>query len=280
MPLRDLSQPIDQLQNLGLTASESKAYLAVVKSGLCTAAQIALEAQLERTEIYPLMSRLVSKGLVEETIDKPKRFRASNLQVAIPNLVQETIKRLRKLTTTAEELVNRLSSLRTTTTLEKRPEVRVITGWSSMQASLFELLASAQREVWMMTGDRQIMRNEESVVAHLLKAISSRHLKARLIAELDEPTVRRLKKQTHLVEIRHCEGMPSHVYGFDDNAVTIGLTPSRTKRYAQASEVLVTHPEGVRVMRAFFETLWERSVPFNAWVAAKEQHRDAQLDEV
>lgn len=264
MPLQDLSEPIDQLQKLGLTTSESKAYLAVVKSGPCTAAQIAVEAQLQRTEIYPLMSRLVSKGLVEETVDKPKRYRASNLQVAMPNLVQETIKRLRNLTTTAEELVARLSSLRTTTTLEKRPEVRVITGWSSMQANFFELLTSAQSEVWMMAGGRQIMRSEGSVVTGLLKTISSKHLKARLIAELDEPTARRLMKQAHLIEIRHCEGMPSHVYGFDDNAVTIGLTTPRAKRYGQASEVLVTHPECVRVMHAFFETLWERSAPFNA----------------
>jgi hypothetical protein len=73
-----------KLQALGLTENECKAYLILLKLGVCTAVQISRESHLQRTEIYPLMAGLVSKGLVEETVDRPKRYRPVNVKHALP----------------------------------------------------------------------------------------------------------------------------------------------------------------------------------------------------
>jgi len=75
-----------------------------------------------------------------------------------------------------------------------------------------------------------------------------------------------------LVEIRHSEGLPSYIYGFDDRAVAVGLTGPEVGD--QVSMILVTHPKTVRIVRDFFERLWEDAAPFNTWAAMEEQERE------
>lgn len=256
----DSNRLVDQLQVLGLTASQAKAYLAVVKLGPCRVVQIAREAGLQRTEIYRLMSRLISLGLIEETLDTPKRYRSCNIKDAISSLTDETMRRLDSVVEGSERLVAKLESMRTAVKPRYEPEVRVITGVGNVQRNFLELLSSAEKEVWMMAGLQHIARGPRSVVAHALKAITSKHLKARLVVEADERTAKRLMRHIPLIEIRRFERVGVHLYGIDSRSVCLGLTPPRHGS-DQWSEVLVTHRETVQVMRNFFDALWKQATP-------------------
>jgi len=267
---------IDQLRLLGLTESESKAYLAVVKLGPCTAVQVSRESQLQRTEIYSLMSKLVSKGLVEETADRPKRYQAPNLERALKNLGEQTASRLRRIKEATQQLAARLSELTVTSERRKGPEVRVIHKINNIQRNFLEMVASAESEIWMMAGRKQVLHVPTHTVSRTLRTISKKNLRARLIAELDENVARHLKKNTNLVEIRHCGNVSVHLYGVDDSAVSVGLTPSSLTDLQSTSEIHITHPETVRAMRNFFETFWDQAVPFNVWASTREEDRGTQ----
>lgn len=266
---------ISQLQKLGLTTGEAMAYLAVLKLGAPTALQIAREAQLQRTETYHLMSSLASKGLVQQTIDKPRRYQGSNPQDAIPKLAQNIVQQLKTVPAAAEELAAKLTSMLVTPAWENRPEVRVISGARGVEANFANLIASADREVWMMAGGQQISAASGRFIAQALKTISARRLKARLITELDMEIAKHLGKRPGPVEIRHCQHVPTHLYGIDDRAVSVGLTSSRARRSSPISEIFLSHPECVSAIRSFFEAFWEQAVPMSVWVATKEHDREA-----
>ncbi len=64
---------IMQLENLGLTVSQAKAYLSLVKSRSLTPPELAVQIKESRTNSYKILDRLVELGLAEKT-DKNKRL--------------------------------------------------------------------------------------------------------------------------------------------------------------------------------------------------------------
>jgi sugar-specific transcriptional regulator TrmB len=68
--------PLEELQSLGLSAAESRAYLALVTEGSLRAAEVAALADLPRSSAYPVLRSLVEQGLVEGGAGYRARFRA------------------------------------------------------------------------------------------------------------------------------------------------------------------------------------------------------------
>ncbi|PIN74335.1 hypothetical protein COV20_00220 [Candidatus Woesearchaeota archaeon CG10_big_fil_rev_8_21_14_0_10_45_16] len=68
---------IEELQKIGLTAGESKVYLALLKLGPSKVGNIVKESNVSYSKVYDVLERLVSKGLASETvIQKTKHYRA------------------------------------------------------------------------------------------------------------------------------------------------------------------------------------------------------------
>ncbi len=57
------------LHKIGLTVNESKVYEALLNRGVCTANQIALEAKIQRRNVYDTLKKLKEKGLASEIIE-------------------------------------------------------------------------------------------------------------------------------------------------------------------------------------------------------------------
>ena len=210
-------------------------------------------------------------GLVEETLDRPIRYRASNPQINIPSLADRTITQIGKAATTAGQLVAKLTLTRSTARTPAQTEVRVIIGRRNLESEFLEMLESVQKEIWMMAATEHIVRTKRSTITHFLNTVSSKHIRARLITELDDRTVRLIRGHLRFVEVRHCEDVPSHLYGCDHRAVGVGLTSAETRDPRRVSEVLVTHPECVQVFRRFFEAFWDQGVPYDVWNATRGQ---------
>lgn len=65
------------LVNLGFEEREAKIYLLLLKAGDMPALQIARTTKIDRTTIYDILERLISKGLISSyTKNKAKQFRA------------------------------------------------------------------------------------------------------------------------------------------------------------------------------------------------------------
>lgn len=254
---------VERLQAIGLTSSEAKAYLAVVRLGSCRVVEIAREAQLQRTEIYRLMSSLVSMGLVEESVDVPKQYRPVSVRDAIPRLVKETSNRLRRITETSDQLVSKLEALRGEIEAQGEPEVRIIAGRNNVRRDFLELLSSAQSEVWMMFGERQLANMPRSFFREITATLGSRRIKARAILEISQGNLRRIMSLTPLIEIRHFQPVHVYLYGFDDRCVSIALT--RDDSTPDRSSVLfVSHRHCVLMVRSLFDALWNQAMPLNA----------------
>src|SRR3989339_620491 len=64
----------EKLTKLGLTESEVRIYMAMLKIGASTVQDIAKEARLSRTAVYQIMTELEHKGLVSTFYQKKKKL--------------------------------------------------------------------------------------------------------------------------------------------------------------------------------------------------------------
>ena len=93
----------DVLKDLGLSDGETKVYIALLKLGTSTVAQLKEESQLHRTTIYDFIEKLLNKGLVSYVIQggvkyftaaQPQQLfellkeKQENLQTVLPELTK------------------------------------------------------------------------------------------------------------------------------------------------------------------------------------------------
>jgi len=94
---------------LGLTGLEAKVCLKLLKLKQAKVSELARATKVSRTQLYPLLNKLVKKGFLREIVDKPiTRYRVLDVEELI-NLVE---KRKRKQIEILKELESRLKKLK------------------------------------------------------------------------------------------------------------------------------------------------------------------------
>ena len=93
------------LTNLGLTTRQAKAYLALVCSGMSTAAAISKISKVKREDLYRVLATLEELGLVEKTITAPALFRANSVQSVISMLIDRKNTEASEIAAKAEKML-------------------------------------------------------------------------------------------------------------------------------------------------------------------------------
>ena len=64
---------LEILQDIGLSVTESKVYLALLELGNALAGEITKKSQINRTNVYDALERLIEKGLVTYVISANRK---------------------------------------------------------------------------------------------------------------------------------------------------------------------------------------------------------------
>ncbi len=91
---------IKKISDIGLTKNEAKIYYTLLKNGARTASQLSKSLNINRTNIYGILSNLVTKGLCKEIAGKTTRFEAISPLESFENIkenLEEKIKEIEEL---------------------------------------------------------------------------------------------------------------------------------------------------------------------------------------
>lgn len=130
---------IEQVLNqLGFSANETRVYLATLDLVRASAQDVAQKAALPRTTVYPILRKLIYRGLVAKTLEKNKtRFMVEN-----PEKLLELVEGLeQELRTKMDDLRNRYRGN------SSKPRIALYEGNEAIQKVLDDTLHSKPSEI-------------------------------------------------------------------------------------------------------------------------------------
>jgi sugar-specific transcriptional regulator TrmB len=130
------------LEEIGLTESEIKVYLALLKRGSSTKGPIVREAGITSSKVYEVIDRLIDKGLASYVLkNKVKYFNAAPPS-RIKDYLREKEEKLKEQEKTLDSILPQLEMLENIK--ERKSDAEVYRGWKGMQTVYNDLIETLQ----------------------------------------------------------------------------------------------------------------------------------------
>jgi len=129
---------------LGLTGSEVKAYVALLKGGTMTAIEVSREARIPYSKVYDALESLHDKGWVEEQKSRPIVYTARPPDTALEGLRsrQETARRERE-----QIALEELTGVYVSRGEQEKPDIWIMRGTNEILSRVKNLLLNCRTEL-------------------------------------------------------------------------------------------------------------------------------------
>ncbi len=134
---------IKLLEEIGLTKSEVKVYLALIKLGSASKSSLVRESDISSSKIYEVTDKLIEKGLVSYFL----RNKVKNFKPAPPSKLKDYLKEKRIQILKQEEqlsdLVSKLS--KGLSVITSTPNAEIFEGWKGMETVFQDMINSLKK---------------------------------------------------------------------------------------------------------------------------------------
>jgi sugar-specific transcriptional regulator TrmB len=241
------------LENIGLTAKESRTYLAALEIGSSPVSKIASKAKLNRVTAYDILEKLVKKGLINFfTKDKIKYFTATDPEIVVNEF--------RKRTSDLQKALPDLKRLHGDTI---HPRVRYFEGLEGIKSIYADTLTS-KTEILNYGNSQEIRSQWPTYDEDYVKKRAELGIRLRGVA-IDDEFGRWVKDkdEENLREIRLISkeqfNFTNEINIYDDKVAIISFKDELIGMIIESHEIAHTQ-------RAIFKMIWEfcelRNKPF------------------
>lgn len=231
-----------QLQEFGLSNTEAKIYLSLLGLGKSQAGNITKKSNVNRTNVYDALERLIEKGLVSYIAENNIKF----FEAVNPDRLKEIIEEKQSnLTNLIKELKSRYSN-------KKKEEDAVIFRDKKGIKSVFEDILNEKQELLVYGAESKFKEIFPFYQKHWNEERAKLKIRIKIIYN-EKIKKEKIKEHLKLIEMKFLPEsyeFPSTVMVYGNNVVTIvwAETPFA---------FLITSNEVVKSNRNFFELLWK-----------------------
>jgi len=265
LPSLDYERFWRRLQQIGLNAYESRAYLVLVGHPKFKALELAARADVPRQKIYEVLDSLAEKGFARVVQEKTKLFSAIEPELAIANYIARRHEQLQielaEQSRTANDLVEDLNRAHSEGrdgrgTLDY---LRIVSDPGQTAAQYRRMIGSCESSYLEFSRPPYAV---DPLDERLVKEAAGRGVRCRILLEaanLDDNTRQRLADyQSAGVDVRYTDHLPMKLALFDGRRGLIALLdPLVTKPTWTA--VTFDHPGMSEAMQGLFENYWSRA---------------------
>lgn len=252
----------DRLEELGLSAAEAGAYLALVRHGGLAAKDLAEQAAIPRSSIYPVLASLADKGLIENGVGRGSVAHVVPPERALNLLIDCEREALAAHERIVKGLVDELSSLHNQPVPSVNGIVEVLRDRRVIGERYDRLQLEAEREIDTLVKAPMIVTLHGNPAAEtaLKRGVRTRGLYEPAVLETDEigPYLKRWIGLGEEARVYTGE-LPIKFALFDAATVLMPLETPEARH--QVTSVLMRHPAMGAALRMLFDFLWERAKP-------------------
>jgi sugar-specific transcriptional regulator TrmB len=149
------------LRHFGATEKEAEVYIFLAKYGTIGIGQIARQMKKNKGHVYRILSSLEQKGLVEATLEVPKRYTAVPLEKVIDAYVKAKQVEIAQVETTKEDLLEDWKRISQTEAEPKPENFTVIEGNQKIYRKIAEIIEKTENEFSTVSVVSDFVRAEQ-----------------------------------------------------------------------------------------------------------------------
>ena len=244
----EIQETKDTLRELGLANEEIEVYLAMLKLGSNLASKISEETKINRSHVYQLLERLITKGFVSYVIKENRKYFSAVNPEKIVELIKEREQKMKDILPNLLGLVN----------FEKeKPIVEIFEGKEGIKTILNEILRT--KEEWLAFGSSGKGQEILSFYAeHWEKEREKLKINLRGILDSSESGLKRGKeiakrKYTKIRYVKENYSSPSSTWIYGDRLVFIIWSKEHSFAIRMVSKELANN------FKKHFEILWKNA---------------------
>jgi len=257
-----LSDATSALERIGLSHYEALVFVNLARAGAATAREIARATGVNRVQTYRALESLEGRGLVEVTLDRPKRYAARAINDAFETIANEKRAELEGLDAIRKSLLGVWPRLARGGPQAPSVRLQVIKGRTQIYQTLRRFVGTAKREVLAFTTTKGIQRSYRAGVNEVLVEAMRRGVKPKLIADIDRSNAVLMSRVARYVPLRHADRQRGRFIIVDGESIFAFLVQDERTIRGEAETALWTNsPDFVRAHLEFFEQAWSGGTP-------------------
>jgi sugar-specific transcriptional regulator TrmB len=254
------------LTRLGLTISQAKVYLALVRSGVSTAKTISDVTKIARHDIYRVTHTLEELGFVEKTISVPTKFKAIPLQEGFSLLQKGRNKLTSELNVKIKEILQNFKENSTREAEQNNDPFVLIPKNARIVKKIKSYIETAQTSVNVVSSWNraltEFVRFDDLYKKALKRGVTFRYVienpKSKRSLEYERKTVTAFKEYPFF-EVRHISTPVTSIVALKDKKEVLIFT-SASLGLNEASALWSNNPCLVKLAENYFDCMWARSL--------------------
>ncbi len=257
-----LTEATEALERVGLGRYEALVFLNLSRAGAVTAREVARVSGVNRVQTYRALGGLEARGLVEVTLDRPRRYAARALNDVFDMIAEEKRFELERMDEVRKTLLEAWPGMSGRT--RDRPSVRlqVIKGRGQIYRTIREFVSRAKEEVLAFTTTKGLLRSYRAGINEALLASMRRGVQPRLVADINETNAALMTRVAANVPLRHVDRQRARFIIADRMSILAFLIQDeRTLRGDGETAIWTNSPDFVKAHTEFFEKAWGAGIP-------------------
>jgi len=257
-----LGDATEALRKLGFSRYEAIVFVNLARSGVATAGELARASGVNRVQTYRALDSLEARGLVEVTLDRPKRYAARAINEVFDLVSEEKRAELDALDVMRKGLLDawpRISGSR-----KDAPTVRlqVIKGRAQIYRTIRRVVGGATKEVLAFTTTKGLQRSYRAGINEVLVEAMRRGVRPKLIANIQVANAALMARVAANVPLRHVDWHAGRFIVVDRNEMIAFLIQDEGTIRGEAETAMWTNsPDFVKAHVDMFEKAWTAGTP-------------------
>lgn len=246
----------------GLAEKEARAYVALVRLGASGAAQVAEAADLKRPDAYRVLEDLQARGLVEATVERPKRFNAVPGERALAILRAERESALAAHDRQKDAILAGLSKVGRPVEEQGDLRFRILQDERQLVGQAARAVDGAKKEVLYAASSRGLRLLEEDDVRAALERAGGRGVRVRVVVDVEPANRDVAQGLAKVADVRHAavpRGLRFLVV--DDGVLAFVTADPLPASGAKETALWLGASDLANAERTHFQALWKDAVP-------------------
>lgn len=260
---------VDSFRKIGLTESESKVYINLLRKQNFTATEISKLAGISRSKIYEILRSLIDKGLCVEILGKTKKYSPVNPEIAFENLLeryqQECYRTIEQKRILIDNIMSNLTSLYLTERNNTDPldYIEVIHDDNRLANRIRGLEKLSKKEILSFSKAPYAMNIEPDIIKkHIVHYRDN--IVARGLYEISDAQQEDFFKVMKLYEeageqIKLAVHLPLKLHVFDEKIVIFCLE-NKFHRPGSTTSMVIEHVDLAKTLKEIFKSYWQSAM--------------------